>query len=199
MKKVCVSFLMVTGVVCIYAPLETLYGQRRVVVRPNRVVVHRPVVRTRIVVRPGHPIRRVLPTQVVVRSPRRVVTVPRSLVFLPSITWQTSTATLPAAERLVWQDTESIEKDEGWVDANFGVDSFGNALFLEVNGGARLNFSEIVFANGQVQVVDLNENALKTGLYRLLDFADGRHVKTVRILAKSESDQSKLIVYLSRV
>lgn len=199
MEKVFASFLAVASFVCINAPLETVYGQRRVVVRPNRVVVRRPVVRTKIVVRPGHPIRRVLPAQVVVRSPRRVVTVPTSLVFLPAITWRTSTAVLPPAERLVWQDTESIGKDEGWVDANFGIDAFGVALFLDVNGNARLNFAEITFANGQVQVVDFNEGAHRTGLYKLVDMPDGRHVKTLRILAKSETDETKLVAYLGRI
>jgi len=169
-------------------------AQRRVVVRPNRAVV-----RSRIVVRPGHPIRRVLPTQVVVRPTRRIVTVPGSLVYLPSVSWRNSIAVLPPAERLVWQDSETIEKKEGWVDANFGVDAFGNAIFLDIKGGARLNFAEIIFANGQVQVVDINETALKTGLYGLIDFPDGRHVKTVRIIAKSESDESNLVVYLSRI
>ena len=84
------------------------------------------------------------------------------------------------------------------MDTNFGVDNSGDALFLDINGAARLNFAEITFANGNVQVVDFNEQTHNTGLYQLLDFADGRHVKTVRMLAKSETDKTTLAVYLSK-
>ena len=105
---------------------------------------------------------------------------------------------LPPADRLAWQDSEQINREEGWVDTNFGVDGPGKSLFLEINGRAQLNFAEVTFANGQVQVVDFNEQTHGNGIYRLLDFSDGRHVSTVRILAKSESDDTRLTVYLSR-
>jgi hypothetical protein len=98
----------------------------------------------------------------------------------------------------VWQDTEEIDEDDGWVDANFGVDSEGNALFLNIGGRAKLNFAEVTFANGNVQVVDFNEQTHDSGIYKLLDFADGRRVNAVRILAKSEADETKLAVYLSK-
>ena len=84
------------------------------------------------------------------------------------------------------------------MDANFGVDDSGNALFLDLSGKTALNFAEVVFANGNVQVVDFNARSHAPGFYRLLDFNDGRHVKTVRILAKSETDSTKLTVYLSK-
>jgi hypothetical protein len=105
---------------------------------------------------------------------------------------------MPPRERLVFEDSESITNDEGWADSNFGIDSPGNALFLGINGRVELNFAEVTFANGNVQVVDFNERTHGTGIYKLLDFADGRHVKSVRILAKSESDDTKLSVYLSK-
>jgi len=105
---------------------------------------------------------------------------------------------MPAPERLSWQDSESIEQDEGWVDTNFGIDSPGNALFLEIYGKAALNFAEVTFANGNVQVLDFNEQTHGNGVYKLLDFSAGRHVKTVRIVAKSESENTKLLVSLSR-
>jgi hypothetical protein len=98
----------------------------------------------------------------------------------------------------VWEDSEVIEREEDWVDTNFGIDNSGDALMLDISGKAKLNFAEVTFANGNVQLVDFNEQSNNSGLYKLLDFADGRHVKTVRILAKSESDKSKLTVYLSK-
>ncbi len=145
----------------------------KVVVRPNKVVVRRPVTHTKLVVHRTHPIRRVLPNTVVVRPVRRVVNVGAPLVFLPRMVWAPSIVTIPPADRLVWQDTESIANDEGWVDTNFGVDASGNALFLDINGRADLNFAEVTFANGNVQVVDFNEQAHGSGIYKLLDFADG--------------------------
>jgi hypothetical protein len=114
------------------------------------------------------------------------------------LTWTAPSASLPPGERLVWQDSESIARDEGWVDANFGIDESGTALFLNIDGKTTLNFAEITFANGNVQVVDFNERIHGSGIYKLLDFADGRHVKTVRMLAKSESDMTRLAVYLSK-
>jgi hypothetical protein len=202
MKRLTLSLFSFAVVLATLVPLEAMAGQRRRVVvrpaRPARVVVRRPIARTRLVVRNGYPIRRVLPTTVVVRPARRVVTVGAPLVFLPNLVWTPRVVAIPAGDRLVWQDNETISSDEGWVDSNFGIDESGNALFLDINGRAGLNFAEVTFANGNVQVVDFNDQTHSTGFYRLLDFADGRRVKTVRILAKSESDETKLTVYLSK-
>lgn len=202
MKRLTLSLFSFAVVLATLAPLESMAGQRRRVVvrpaRPARVVVRRPVAHTRLAVRNGYPIRRVLPTTVVVRPAHRVVAVGAPLVFLPNLVWTPRVVAIPAGDRLVWQDNETISSDEGWVDSNFGIDESGNALFLDINGRAGLNFAEVTFANGNVQVVDFNEQTHSTGIYRLLDFANGRHVKTVRILAKSESDETKLALYLSK-
>ena len=166
--------------------------------RPRkRVVVRRgPVHRTTIVVRPGHPIRRVLPATVVVRTARTAVVVRRPLVWLPALAWTAAVVTLPAQDRLVWEDSETIERDEEWVDSNFGIDRRGEALLLEVDGKARLNFAEVTFENGDVQVVDFDEKTHDKGLYQLLDFKDGRRVMTVRLLARSETPETTFRVYL---
>ena len=163
----------------------------------RRVVVRRgPVRRTTIVVRPGHPIRRVLPTTVVVRPARRAVVVRAPLIFLPAVVWTAAVVTLPPRDQLVWQDADTLEKDEEWVDSNFGIDDRGKALLIQVEGKARLNFAEVTFENGEVQVVDFNDGTHDTGLYQLLDFRDGRRVMTVRVLARSMSDDTVLSVYL---
>ena len=163
----------------------------------RRVVVRRgPVRRTTIVVRPGHPIRRVLPTTVVVRPARRAVVVRAPLIFLPAVAWTAAVVTLPPRDQLVWQDADTLERDEEWVDSNFGIDDRGKALLLQVEGKARLNFAEVTFENGEVQVIDFNDSTHDTGLYQLLDFRDGRRVMTVRVLARSESPETMLSVYL---
>ena len=172
---------------------DSLAQRRRVVVRP----APHPVGAARIVVHPKHPIHRPLPA-VVVRPARKTVVVHAPLVYLPVVVWKPAVVLLPGRERLVWQDSETIFRYEGWVDTNFGVDSDGDALFLDINGKAKLNFAEVTFANGDVQVVDFNASTHGNGIYKLLDFADGRHVATVRILANSESAETKLVVYLSK-
>lgn len=192
--------LLVLTVVTEAAPSAPSAGQRRkaVVVHPKRAVVRRPVKHTKLVVRSGHPLKRTLPATVVVRPARKTVIVGAPLVFLPAVAWTRTSASLPSTERLVWQDSEDVNRDEGWVDTNFGIDGAGNALFLQVAGEAELNFAEVAFANGNVQVVDFNEQTHGDGTYKLLDFADGRHVKTVRILARSKSEDMRLTVYLSK-
>ena len=198
MKKVSSNFLALAIVMVALMPAASIAGQRRRVVVRRPVVVRHPVVRTRMILNARHPIHRVLPAAVVVRPARRIVVVNKPLVYLPAVAWTRTVVAMPASDRLVWQDSETIARDEDWVDTNFGVDSDGNALFLDIDGKATLNFAEVTFANGNVQVVDFNEQTHGTGVHKLLDFADGRRVMTVRILAKSESDETKLAVYLSK-
>ena len=176
--------------------LVTLMGSGDLSAQRRTVVRRGPVRRTTVVIRPGHPIRRLLPRTVVVRPARKVVVVGAPLVFLPALVWRAAVVPLPPRERLIWQDKEVLEKDEEWVDCNFGVDQRGGALFLEIQGRAQLNFAEVTFENGNVQVVDFEDRARDSGIYELLNFADGRHVKTVRVLAKSNSDETTLTLYL---
>ncbi len=181
------SFVLVLA---LFAPSDATAQRRRVVrVRHPRVAL---------VVRPGHPIRRAFPAAVVVRPARRVIVVNAPLVFAPAVVWTATIAARPEREHLVWEDSETIDRDDGWVDTNYGVDATGNALFLEIGGRAELNFAEVTFANGNVQVVDFNERTHKSGLYKLLDFADGRQVMTVRLLAQSKSEETKFSVFLSK-
>lgn len=175
----------------VFAPADGLAQRKKAV-----VVRRGPVRRTTIVVRPGHPIRRALPRAVVVRPMRTAVVVRAPLVWLPALAWHPVVMTLPARDLLIWEDSETIEQDEEWVDSNFGVDQRGSALLLQVDGKARLNFAEVTFENGDVQVVDFNEQTHDKGLYSLLDFKDRRRVMTVRLLARSETPETTFRVYL---
>jgi len=198
MKRLILNFFSFAIVITALLSPHAAVSQRRGVVVRRPVAARRAVVHTRLVVRAGHPISRALPATVVVRPAHRLVTVRAPLVYLPALAWRSMVVAMPASDRLVWQDSETIARDEDWVDTNFGVDSSGNALFLNIDGKTKLNFAEVTFANGNVQVVDFNEQTHGSGIYKLLDFADGRHVSTVRILAKSESPDTTLAVYLSK-
>jgi hypothetical protein len=135
---------------------------------------------------------------VVVHPARRTVVVPPRLTFLPVITFAAVAVSLPPAERLVWQDTETIDREEEWAELNFGIDDRGDALFLQVDGRVQLNFADLTFENGDVQVVDFDERTHPSGIYKLYDFPGVRNVKSVRIVARSQSDEATLRLYLNR-
>jgi hypothetical protein len=153
----------------------------------RRVAVKRRTTRTTVVVHRGFPLRRTLPRAVVVRPARTTVVVGAPVTFLPPVLFAATVVSLPARDRLVWEDTERILRSEDWVDLHFGLDRRGEALLLDVQGRSQLNFAEVTFANGHAQVVDFQDRTYSSGLYTLLDFADGRHVKTVRLLARSST------------
>lgn len=159
----------------------------------RRVVVKR----THVVVRPGHPIARAVNRHVVVRPARRTVVVGAPLVFLPVVAFTAAVVALPARERLLWQDAETIHRNEEWVESNFGVDERGDALFLQIDGRAELDFADVTFENGEVQAVDFNEQTYGNGIHRLLDFRGRRRVKTVRLVARAKSPSATFRLYLS--
>ena len=76
--------------------------------------------------------------------------------------------------------TETIARAEEWVDTNYGVDASGSALYLDMSGKTKLNFAEVTFDDGHVQVVDFNEETHDPGVYKLLDVNANQHVATVR-------------------
>ncbi len=167
---------------------EEMMAKRRVVVAQ----------RTRVVVRPGHPIGRVATRTVIVRPARRVVAIRGPVIFLPPVVWGMRAVTLPGRDRLAWEDSETIRRNEDWVDFELGVDGRGDSLYLRIDGQARLDFAEVTFDNGQVQVVDFNERVQDGGTFQLLDFADGRRVQSVRMVAKAVTKEAKLTLYLRK-
>jgi len=168
---------------------------------PDEMMAKRRVVvaqRTRVVVRPGHPIGRVATRMVIVRPARRVVALRGPVVFLPPVVWGIRAVTLPGRDRLAWEDSETIRRNEDWVDFDLGVDGRGDSLYLRIDGRAQLDFAEVTFENGQVQVVDFKERAQNAGTFQLLDFADGRKVQSVRLVAKAVTKEAKLTLYLRK-
>lgn len=166
------------------------FAARRVVHRGRRG-------HTKVVVHRGFPLRRALPV-VVVRPPRVAVRVAPA-VFLAPVVWTAAVvATAPAPNLLVWEDAETLTKDEDWTEFTLNCDQRGNKLYLEIAAGkAQFNFAEIVFENGDTQVVDFNEKTHEPGLYSLLDFKDGRKVDHVRMVARAKSDEARVVLRLS--
>ncbi len=151
--------------------------------------------RTRVVVHPGFPIRRALPVVVLRRRP---VVVTERLVYVRPVIWLPLFVSLPPRARLVWEDGETLQKYEGWTEVALDVNDRGDKLYLELTGRTQLDWAEVVFGNGQAQVVDFNARTHRPGLYSLLDFRDGRTVRYVRLLARAKSPQSRVVVRLQR-
>jgi hypothetical protein len=150
--------------------------------------------RTTVTVRTGFPIRRTLPTVVV--RPAPVVRVTPRAYLAPVVFGAVVVASLPANRD--WHGTEVLEREDGWTDFTMNVDRRGTKLFLEVDrGAAQVSFAEVVFENGEVQVVDFNDRVHRTGLYELLDFRSGRKVDHVRVIAKASTRETEIKLHLA--
>lgn len=143
----------------------------------------------------GHPLRRPART-VIVRRPAPVVRT--KVVYAAPVVWTRAVVTLPPRDRMVWEDSETFRRREDWVDTFYKVNNRGEALYFRVAGRVQVDFAEVTFNNGQTQVVDFNEAPLEDGTYRLLDFADGREVEHVRMVARSRAPQSTITVLMRK-
>jgi len=177
-RPVIVSLLVVLSLV---ATAEA--ARRRVVVRgPRRTVV----------VRTGFPIRRTLPA-VVVRPGVAVRVAPR--VYLAPVAFAAAVVTLPSV--VDWHGSEVLDREDGWTDFTMNVDRRGRNLLLQIDrGAAQISFAEVVFDNGETQVVDFNDHVHRSGTYELLNFADGRKVDHVRVVAKADRDETEITVHM---
>jgi len=108
-------------------------------------------------------------------------------------------ATAPAADILVWEDGETINKDEDWTEFSLNADSRGTKLWLQVvSGKVQFDWPEVVFENGETRVVDMQEWAREPGYYELLDFKDGRKVDHVRVVARAKSDEARVVLKMEK-
>jgi hypothetical protein len=173
-------------------PIATDADAARVVTR-TRVTRHG-VTRTHVTVRPGFPIHRTLPT-VVVRPAGVVRVAPR--VYLAPVVFTAAVVTAVAASPQNWRGTETLEREDGWTDFTMDVDRRGGRMMLEIGpGAAQISFAEVVFENGETQVVDFNDHVHARGTYSLLDFANGRKVDHVRVVAKADTASTDITLHL---
>ena len=162
-----------------------------------RVRVRRgPAGRTHVTVTRGFPIRRELP-MVVVR-PGVTVRVAPGTYLAPVVFGAVVVASLPGAGHQVWRGTEVLSREDGWTDFTMNVDKRGAQILMQIDrGAAQVSFAEVVFENGDAQVVDFNDKVHRNGLYSLLDCRDGRKVDHVRIVAKSDTAESLITLHLA--
>jgi hypothetical protein len=151
--------------------------------------------RTTVTVHSGFPIRRTLPA-VYVRAPRVAVRVtPR--VFLAPVVFGAAVVSTPSSAARIWSEDAQLDREDGWTELTMNVDQRGRQLLLEIdNGAAQVSFAEVVFDNGEAQVVDFNDSTHRRGTYSLLDFRDGRKIDHVRLVAKADTGESRIALHL---
>jgi hypothetical protein len=152
--------------------------------------------RTVVVVNRGFPIHRAMPTVVV--HPARTAVMVTPGVFLAPVLWRAAIASLPPRDAMVWEDSETLSKEDNWTEFTLNVNDRGTKLYCEVKGWVQLNFAEVVFANGETQVVDFRETDRGSGVYSMLDFADGRKVSHVRMVARAKTEGSQVIMRMAK-
>jgi len=72
----------------------------------------------------------------------------------------------------------------------------GTCAGFHLGGDLRCLGPEVVFENGEAQVIDFNDSTHRKGLYSLLDFKDGRKVDHIRFVAKADTEDATIRVHL---
>ena len=165
----------------------------------RRVVVHHAPRRTTVIVHRGWPLAR--PARVVVVRPAAVTVRVTPRVYLRPVTWTTMAVAVaaPTADALTWVDGTTLEKADDWTEFTLNCGHRGSRLWYEVKSGkVQADWAEVVFSNGETQVVDFAERTQDPGLYPLVDFKDGRIVDHVRMVARSKSDDARIAMRLER-
>ena len=191
MKRIVTLFLLALLGLQAVAPA---YAARRVVVRRG------PHHRTVVVVHRGWPLRR--PARVVVVRPARVVVRVAPVTYLPVVFWTgvvVAATASTANDGLVWEDSETLSRSEGWTEFTLNADSRGTNLWLVVKDGrVQFDWAEVVFENGDTGVVDMKEWVRGPGLYHLLDFHDDRKVDHVRVVARAKTDEARVVLKMEK-
>jgi len=181
----------VLGLLC-FETVAPAFAARRVNVRRG------PRGRAVVTVHHGWPLRR--PLRPVYVRPLRVAYRVTPVVFLPMAVWAgVMVAGAPAADVLVWEDAETVSKEDDWTEFGLNADARGTKLWLQVVAGRiQFDWAEVVFENGDTRVVDMKEWTRGPGHYELLDFKDGRRVDHVRIVARAKSDEARVALKMEK-
>jgi len=158
----------------------------------------KPPRRTVVVVHKGFPLRRPLRRVVIHPARLQVRVAPR--LFLPVAFWTAVAASeAPLRSLLVWEDGETLSQDEDWTEFTLNCDNTGARLWVEIVAGrVQLDWAEVVFGNGEAQVVDMKEFERGPGHYELLDFKNGRQVDHVRMVARARSPEARVVLRMQK-
>jgi hypothetical protein len=84
--------------------------------------------------------------------------------------------------------TQNLGLEEGWRPIGFSVGEPVSGLYLRVWGRVQFDRAEIVFRDGELEVVDLRQCVRSGGLYVLTEFDARREVMGVRMVVRARSD-----------
>jgi len=99
----------------------------------------------------------------------------------------------------VAEDSETLSRDEEWTEFTLDCNTDGTKLWFEVvDGRVQVDWAEVVFEDGEVQVVDFAARSIGPGIYPLLDFKNGRRVDHVRMVAQAASRRARLKLLMEK-
>jgi hypothetical protein len=162
-------------------------------------IIHRGARRTTVIVRPGWPLRRAQ-RSVVVHTGVAVRVTPVRYVAPVFFTGMAVGAAIAAnREALVWEGAAALDREDDWTESTLSCDGRGTGLWLQVKEGkVQFDWAEVVFANGDAQVVDFSERTYEEGLYTLLDFRDGRRVDHVRFVSRAATPEARVVLKMQK-
>ena len=162
----------------------------------GRTVVHRGP-RGTVVVHRGFPIRRTFP-HVYVRAPRVAIRVAPRVYLHPFLFPGVVVRVRPAVTAIVWHTVEPLALDDDWTDLTLDVNQEGQHLYFEVtDGAARVSFAELVYADGETQVVDFADKVYPVGFYPLVDLERARRIDHVRLVAAANAEAIGIGLHLT--
>jgi hypothetical protein len=126
------------------------------------------------------------------------VTIVESRPYLAPATIDSLVVTLALPlENDAWEGTKEVASDQ-WTDFTLPVGVTGTHLYLGVDGAAaQISSAEIVFDNGDSQVIDCNDQTVQPGLYSLFELTGGRKVDHIRVVARAETQTSDITLRLA--
>ena len=102
-------------------------------------------------------------------------------------------------DSLVWQDRATLYGKDDWTEFSLGCNALGAKLWFQVLAGrVQADWAEVVFENGEAQVVEFPKRTLGPGLYVLLDMGEMRRVDHIRMVAKTTSREANLTLWMAR-
>jgi hypothetical protein len=117
----------------------------------------------------------------------------RSLAWLPFLGGDRGTPSTAATA-----DGVELARSERFDLVGFDVHDHGLGVYLDVDGRVAFDKAEVVFADGDLQAIDLKGVERGRGLYELASFGAERPVLGVRMHARALSPHARIALRLGR-
>jgi hypothetical protein len=144
--------------------------------------------RATVVVYKGFPLARPLP-RVVVRPPGAAIRVAPRVFLRPAVFPAAVVRVRPAPVAVVWSRDERFLRDDDWTEVALNVNRDGARLYFEIaDGPALIGFAEVVYDDGEAQVIDFADQVYPPGFYGLLELPQPRVIDHVRLVAAASDE-----------